>query len=98
LRRRVPLRGYQDGTGNDLMAVDRRQRDLGDDPIKVALFIPCYVDAVFPEVGVATLELLERLGVEVVYPLGQTCCGLVLRVVSFSLPRLTVKHTENYRV
>jgi len=37
------------------MAVDRRQRDLGDDPIKVALFIPCYVDAVFPEVGVATL-------------------------------------------
>jgi L-lactate dehydrogenase complex protein LldE len=47
----------------------------GDDPIKVALFIPCYVDAVFPEVGVATLELLERLGVEVVYPLDQTCCG-----------------------
>ncbi|MGC2459745.1 MAG: (Fe-S)-binding protein [Steroidobacteraceae bacterium] len=57
------------------MAVDRRQRDLGDDPKKVALFIPCYVDAVFPEVGVATLERLERLGVEVVYPLGQTCCG-----------------------
>src|ERR1700687_1578414 len=54
LRRRVPLRGDQDGTRNDLMAVDRRQRDLGDDPIKVALFIPCYVDAVYPEVRVAT--------------------------------------------
>jgi L-lactate dehydrogenase complex protein LldE len=43
--------------------------------MKVGLFIPCYVDAFFPEVGIATLELLERLGVEVVYPLDQTCCG-----------------------
>ena len=43
--------------------------------MKVALFIPCYVDAFFPEVGIATLELLERLGVEVAYPLDQTCCG-----------------------
>ena len=37
--------------------------------MKAALFIPCYVDAVFPEVGIATLELLERFGVEVAYPL-----------------------------
>ena len=43
--------------------------------MKVALFIPCYIDAFFPEVGIATLELLERLGCEVVYPLDQTCCG-----------------------
>jgi L-lactate dehydrogenase complex protein LldE len=43
--------------------------------MKVALFVPCYVDAFFPEVGVATLELLEKLGVEVDYPLDQTCCG-----------------------
>jgi len=43
--------------------------------VKVALFIPCYVDAFFPEVGIATLELLERLDIEVVYPLDQTCCG-----------------------
>lgn len=43
--------------------------------MKAALFIPCYVDAVFPEVGIATLELLERFGVEVDYPLNQTCCG-----------------------
>ena len=43
--------------------------------MKAALFIPCYVDAFFPEVGIATLELLERLGVEVVFPLDQTCCG-----------------------
>jgi len=43
--------------------------------MRVALFIPCYVDAFFPEVGIATLELLERLGIEVAYPLDQTCCG-----------------------
>ncbi len=43
--------------------------------MKAALFIPCYVDAVFPDVGVATLELLERFGVEVDYPMNQTCCG-----------------------
>jgi L-lactate dehydrogenase complex protein LldE len=43
--------------------------------MRVALFIPCYVDAFFPEVGVATLELLERFDVDVVYPLDQTCCG-----------------------
>ena len=30
--------------------------------MKVGLFIPCYIDAFFPEVGIATLELLERLG------------------------------------
>jgi L-lactate dehydrogenase complex protein LldE len=43
--------------------------------LRVALFIPCYVDAFFPEVGIDTLQLLERLGIEVVYPLDQTCCG-----------------------
>ena len=43
--------------------------------MKAALFVPCYVDAFFPEVGIATLELLERLGVDVDYPLDQTCCG-----------------------
>ena len=43
--------------------------------MKVGLFVPCYIDAFFPEVGVATLELLERLGCEVEYPPDQTCCG-----------------------
>ena len=43
--------------------------------MKVALFIPCYIDAFFPDVGIATLELLERFGCSVAYPLGQTCCG-----------------------
>lgn len=43
--------------------------------MKVALFIPCYVDQFYPHVAVATLQLLERLGVDVAYPLHQTCCG-----------------------
>ncbi|MCH7401843.1 (Fe-S)-binding protein [Belliella kenyensis] len=42
---------------------------------KIALFIPCYVDQFYPKVGIATLELLEKLGCEVSYPIEQTCCG-----------------------
>jgi len=41
----------------------------------VALFIPCYVDQFYPAVGLATARVLERLGVKVVYPEAQTCCG-----------------------
>ena len=41
----------------------------------IGLFLPCFIDAFLPEVGVATLELLERFGHEVVYPRDQTCCG-----------------------
>lgn len=43
--------------------------------MKVGLFIPCYVDALYPEVGVSTYRLLKSLGVEVEYPERQTCCG-----------------------
>lgn len=43
--------------------------------MSVALFVPCYVDQLYPDVAIASLELLERLGVDVVYPEGQTCCG-----------------------
>ena len=43
--------------------------------MKVALFIPWYINQLYPQVGIATLELLEKLGVDVYYPKGQTCCG-----------------------
>ena len=43
--------------------------------MKVALFVPCFIDAFYPDVGIATLELLERLGCDVEYPPNQTCCG-----------------------
>jgi L-lactate dehydrogenase complex protein LldE len=43
--------------------------------MRIGLFIPCYIDMMFPEVGIATLQLLERFGLNVGYPLNQTCCG-----------------------
>ena len=44
-------------------------------PRQVALFVTCMVDMIYPDVGMATAELLERLGLEVVFPFEQTCCG-----------------------
>jgi L-lactate dehydrogenase complex protein LldE len=44
-------------------------------PTRVSLFITCFNDTLFPQTGRATVELLERLGVTVDFPLGQTCCG-----------------------
>jgi L-lactate dehydrogenase complex protein LldE len=52
--------------------------------MKVGLFIPCYVDQFYPNVGIATLQLLEKQGVEVVFPLRQTCCGQPMANSGFS--------------
>ena len=43
--------------------------------MRVALFVPCYIDQLYPHVAIATLELLESLGCTVAFPLEQTCCG-----------------------
>ena len=43
--------------------------------MRIALFIACYNDALFPEVGQAVVRLLRRLGHEVEFPAEQTCCG-----------------------
>ncbi|WP_348799841.1 (Fe-S)-binding protein [Flavobacterium adhaerens] len=43
--------------------------------MKVGLFIPCYVDQFYPKVGIATYELLLKLGCDVDFPMKQTCCG-----------------------
>jgi L-lactate dehydrogenase complex protein LldE len=43
--------------------------------MNVGLFIPCYVDQFYPGAAIATLQLLEKLGVTVSYPKNQTCCG-----------------------
>jgi L-lactate dehydrogenase complex protein LldE len=45
------------------------------DQRRVALFVTCLVDLLFPEVGEATVAVLEDLGVAVDFPEGQTCCG-----------------------
>ncbi|MBS7337374.1 MAG: (Fe-S)-binding protein [Thermoguttaceae bacterium] len=42
---------------------------------EVALFIPCFVDQMFPEAGVATVKVLEKLNIPIAYPEEQTCCG-----------------------
>ena len=43
--------------------------------MRVALFITCFNDTLFPEAGRATVAVLERLGCEVEFPAEQTCCG-----------------------
>ena len=43
--------------------------------MNVSLLVTCLGDALFPDVGVATVRLLRRLGVQVDFPAAQTCCG-----------------------
>jgi L-lactate dehydrogenase complex protein LldE len=43
--------------------------------MRVALFIPCFIDQLFPNVGIAMVTVLRRLNVDVYYPEEQTCCG-----------------------
>ncbi|WP_188654791.1 heterodisulfide reductase-related iron-sulfur binding cluster [Yeosuana aromativorans] len=43
--------------------------------MKVGFFIPCHINQLYPKGGIATLELFEKLVVDVLYPMGQTCCG-----------------------
>jgi L-lactate dehydrogenase complex protein LldE len=50
-------------------------RQTSPQDLKIGLFMPCYIDLIYPEVGIATLELLEKFGLDVDYPLNQTCCG-----------------------
>jgi len=67
--------------------------------MKIGLFIPCYIDQLYPTVAIATLELLEKLGMEVYYPEKQTCCGQPLANSGYS--HLTHKiddhFTENFK-
>jgi len=57
------------------------------------------VRAFFPEVGIATLELLERFGHEVVYPHDQICCGqpVFLSRTSNLLPRSRINESKALR-
>src|ERR1700739_3711006 len=42
---------------------------------RIALFIPCFVDQVCPQVGVDMARVLKRIGCEIDFPNEQTCCG-----------------------
>ncbi|MFA6560464.1 MAG: (Fe-S)-binding protein [Verrucomicrobiia bacterium] len=43
--------------------------------MKISLFIPCFIDACYPQVGISMVKVLERLGHQVEYPEEFTCCG-----------------------
>lgn len=43
--------------------------------MKIGLFIPCFMNELYPKASMATLKLLEKLNLDVEYPLEQTCCG-----------------------
>jgi L-lactate dehydrogenase complex protein LldE len=64
--------------------------------MKIALFIPCYIDQFYPQVGIATLRLLEHLGLEVHFPLNQTCCGQPMANSGFE--KLAQPCNENFVV
>jgi L-lactate dehydrogenase complex protein LldE len=51
--------------------------DLRPSPLHkpVSLFVTCIVDMIYPQTGVSVVEILEHLGVEVRFPMAQTCCG-----------------------
>jgi Fe-S oxidoreductase len=42
---------------------------------RVAYFVTCIVDTVFPTIGEAALDVLGRVGVKLEFPHAQTCCG-----------------------
>jgi L-lactate dehydrogenase complex protein LldE len=44
-------------------------------PVRASLFVTCLVDQLYPQVGLATVNVLRRLGVQVDFPERQTCCG-----------------------
>ncbi|WP_198555505.1 (Fe-S)-binding protein [Colwellia sp. 75C3] len=50
-------------------------RNYPKKPKQVYLFGTCIVDSFFPDSGMDAIELLEREGIEVIYPQGQSCCG-----------------------
>jgi L-lactate dehydrogenase complex protein LldE len=66
--------------------------------MKTGLFIPCYVNALYPEAGVATYRLLEYLGAGVDYPLQQTCCGQPMANAGFEGAALTKQFDRLFSV
>ena len=55
--------------------------------MRIGLFVPCYIDAFFPEVGIATLELLERFGHDVFVVLGSERNFKITRPADMDLAR-----------
>ncbi|GHD17253.1 (Fe-S)-binding protein [Nocardiopsis kunsanensis] len=66
--------------------------------MRIALFITCVNDTLFPDTGRAVVELLERLGHEVVFPQGQTCCGQMHYNTGYRRPatKLAVRFVQTF--
>ncbi|GAB3922353.1 Fe-S oxidoreductase [Microlunatus endophyticus] len=54
--------------------------------MKVSIFVTCLADTLFPDVGRATVTVLERLGCEVDFPTAQTCCGQMHMNTGYARP------------
>ena len=67
--------------------------------IKASLFVTCIIDQLYPQVGVSTVNVLRRLGVEVDFPLSQTCCGQPLYNAGFAKQsrKLAKRVLESFR-
>jgi L-lactate dehydrogenase complex protein LldE len=64
--------------------------------MRVALFATCLVDALFPDAGKATVQLLERLGQTVEFPLEQTCCGQMHANSGYFEPKLVRRYVDTF--
>jgi len=55
--------------------IDVQKKRTKGNTMKIGLFIPCFMNELYPEVCVSTLEILKKLEFDVHYPMEQTCCG-----------------------
>jgi L-lactate dehydrogenase complex protein LldE len=64
--------------------------------MRVALFATCLIDALFPDAGKATVQILERLGQRVEFPLEQTCCGQMHTNSGYFEPALVERYVNTF--
>jgi len=66
--------------------------------MRIGLFVTCLGDTLFPQVGQATVRLLERLGHDVTFPADQTCCGQMHVNTGYQRQALPLvrRHTETF--
>lgn len=64
--------------------------------MRVALFATCLIDALFPDAGKATVQILERLGQQVEFPLEQTCCGQMHANSGYFEPNLVRRYVDTF--
>lgn len=67
--------------------------------MRIGLFIPCFMNELYPGASMATLEILERLGLDVEYPMAQTCCGQPMANTGCTqdLKELSQRFLNNFR-